>query len=246
MAQPETWLKGYVLHTRPFQETSLIADVFTREQGRVSALYRGVKSTKSKNNKARMLQPFQPLLCLWQGERDLKTGKKVEPDGAGYFLSGVALYSAMYINELLVRLTFREDPHPALFDQYQTSLQHLNQLASHDMDAIEVVLREFELLLLSELGYEIVFDKDVDFNDVVSDGHYIYDPEVGFIPVGEGALLKRAQRTFKGAQLLAICGAQWQDAETRLAAKHIIRLALAPHLGDKPLESRQLFQKLNS
>lgn len=246
MAQAETWLKGYVLHTRAFQETSLIADVFTREQGRVSVLYRGVKSSKSKNNKARMIQPFQPLLWLWQGQRDLKTGKKVEPDGAGYFLSGTSLYSAIYMNELLVRLTFREDPHPVLFDQYQISLQNLSQLKSGDMGAIEVVLREFELLLLSELGYEIAFNKDVDFNDVLSDRHYTYDPEVGFMPVAETALLKRAQRIFKGAHLLAISGSQWQDADIRLAAKHIIRLALAPHLGDKPLESRQLFQKLNS
>lgn len=243
MARNEEWVSGYVLHSRPFRDTSLIVDILTQDYGRVSVVYRGVKSTNSKSNKARLLQPFQSLEFLWQGERELKTGKKIEPKGAGIYLTGTALYSALYINELLVRLLFKEDPHPLIFGQYEETIQQISQISSQDMAAIEVVLRLFEITLLAELGYEICFDKDAGFNDIEPSLNYRYDPELGFELAMKKIDPKISQSHFKGEQLLAIANQQWQEEETRKAAKRLLRIALAPHLGDKPLESRQLFKR---
>ncbi|MCG8672254.1 MAG: DNA repair protein RecO [Pseudomonadales bacterium] len=239
----QEWVSGLVLHTRPYRETSLLVEAFTESFGRVSLVYRGAKSTSGKNNKARLLQPFQPLTFLWQGDRELKTGTKVEPAGAGFLLFGTALYSAMYLNELIVRLLLKEEPHPVLYRQYIQTLGLLKEV-QQDNAQIEIFLREFELTLLAELGYELVLDMDASFTAIDADLHYAYDPEAGFNVAFKKIDPAFNRMLFSGQQLLAISQQQWQDAETRKAAKRLLRLALAPHLGDKPLESRQLFKPL--
>ena len=271
MSRQDEWVRGYVLHLRPFRETSTIAELFTEKYGRISAVYRGVKGRSSKTAKMRVLQPFQPLLFTWQGDRELKTGRKFEADGAGHYYTGSHLYSALYINELLLRMLIKEDAHIELFGEYERLLVALKQLNSSDSDIpkpsennslesgilerrslenkpLEIILRNFEAYLLSQLGFELIFDKDSEYHDVSEASIYRYDVEQGFVLVAlPGSVRldpKIKSQCFTGSQLLAIYNQQWHREGTLAAAKRLMRLALAPHLGDRPLESRQLF--LNS
>lgn len=243
MSREQQWVNGYVLHSRPFRETSVIAELFTRDHGRVSVVYRGVKSAKGKTAKGRLLQPFQPLSFLWFGDRELKTGKDFETSGAACFFSGTLLYSALYLNELLQRLLFREDPHPELYDQYCSTLQRLQGTSANDVPGIEILLRHFEWGMLTDLGYEIALDRDSDYRAIDPDLNYRYDADAGFLPTPRRVDPAQQQACFRGAELLAMAAQQWQEPGVLKAAKRLMRLALAPHLGDKPLKSRELFRK---
>ncbi len=112
------------------------------------------------------------------------------------------------------------------------------------MPDIEVVLRTFELTLLGELGYELCLDRDAALNIIEPGVNYCYDPELGFDPAIKRIDPRLSQQHFSGEQLLAIAEQQWDLPGAREAAKRLLRLALAPHLGDKPLESRQLFRRI--
>lgn len=243
MSREQQWVKGYVLHSRPYRETSVIADLFTRDQGRVSVVFRGVKSSKGKTAKGRLLQPFQPLSFLWYGDRELKTGKDFEASGAACFFSGTLLYSALYLNELLQRLLFREDPHPELYDQYCNTLDRLQSTAAADVADIEILLRHFEWGLLTDLGYEIALDRDSEYHSIDPDLDYRYDADAGFLPATRRLDPAQQHYYFRGADLLGMAAQQWQESGVLKAAKRLMRLALAPHLGDKPLKSRELFRK---
>ena len=260
MSRQDEWVQGYVLHLRPFRETSIIAELLTEKYGRVSVVYRGVKGVKSKSTKARLLQPFQPLLFSWQGDRELKSGRKFEAEGAGHYYTGSLLYSALYINELLLRLLIKEDPHPELYSEYErllVDLKHLNS-SEHSLGesasksqresrsvSLEILLRNFEAYVLAQLGFEIIFDKDSEYQNITVDSTYRYDVEQGFVAVTTVGLnrldAKIKSQCFTGSQLLAIYNQQWHEDGVLAAAKRLMRMALAPHLGDRPLESRQLF-----
>lgn len=238
-------MSGYVLHSRPYRETSVIVDLFTRDHGRISVVFRGVKSSKGKTSKGRLLQPFQPLSFLWAGERELKTGRDFELDGAACYLTGNLLYSALYLNELLQRLLFKEDPHPELYEVYCQSLRELQELQQQDMAAVEVVLRRFEWHLLADLGYEITLERDSDYRPIDPALNYRYDADAGFLAVPRKIDPGYQQSCFKGSELLAMAEQHWEQPDIRSAAKRLMRLALAPHLGDKPLKSRELFRQLS-
>ena len=141
-------LTGFLLHRRSYRETSYLTDLFTLELGKVSAVARGVRGNKG--DKKSLLQSFQPLLLSVTGKHELRNLNQLESAGSMLQLVGHQLFSAMYLNELLNRLLPKEVPHPELFQSYQ---QSLNWLAS-DGD-IEPCLRQFELLLLEDLGYGI-------------------------------------------------------------------------------------------
>lgn len=242
MAREQTWVSGFVLHTRAFRESSVIAELFTATHGRVSVVFRGVKSASKKNNKSRLLQPFQPLSFLWYGDKELKTGKAFEAEGAGFFFSGAVLYSAMYLNEILLRVLYKDDPHPDLFLYYRETLQHLQSIASDDLLTLEVLLRRFEWQLLNALGYQLSLDYDSNYAAIVSDQYYRYDPDIGFTIAPRKLDPTYKQHCFIGAELLGIQHQAWHEAGVLKAAKRLMRLALAPHLGDKPLKSRMLFK----
>lgn len=246
MSRVDQWDKGFILHSRPFRETSLIAEIFTCQHGRVSVLFRGVKSASGRNQKARILQPFQALSVLWFGDKELKTGNKFEADGAGYFFTGAVLYSAMYLNELLLRLLFKEDSHPELFSRYEATLQQLHAVQLSDqMDSrqLELVLRMFEWYLLAALGYELVLDKDAHYADIQPELYYRYDHDAGFVATGKAMDPAFKQQQFVGRDLLAMANGKWDQQGALPTAKRLMRMALAPHLGDKPLQSRQLFKQ---
>ena len=243
MSRPSQWVTGYVLHARPYRETSVILDLFTRDHGRVSAVFRGVKSSKGKTARGRLLQPFQPLSLLWYGDRELKTGKDFETDGAAFFLRGNLLYSALYINELVQRLLYKEDPHPEIYDAYQHTLVRLQKLDPEDMASVEILLRHFEWQLLAGLGYEITLDRDSDYRPIDPDLNYRYDADAGFMAVPRKLDPAYQQSCFRGSELMGIAAQQWQQNGIKQAAKRLMRMALAPHLGEKPLKSRELFAR---
>lgn len=242
----QDWAEGYVLHSRLFRETSLIVDVFTRTDGKQSLIFSGIKKTQSgrrQSTRSALLQPFQPLLLRWLGQRELKKGIGVERQANGFFFTGKVLFSAMYLNELLQRLLYKEDPHPQLYADYETALLGLSGLMQPSQAELETILREFELQLLNALGYQPELSLDSDLEPLQKGKHYQYDAEEGSLRL----LQPNAQLTtrlrgisFSAEQLLAIAQRQWQ-AESLSAAKRLLRLALAPHLGDRPLKSRELF-----
>lgn len=228
---------AYVLHTRAYRDSSLLVELFDRDEGRVSVIAKGARGAKSKWRSA--LQPFVPIIAAWQGRSSLKTLTQAETTVAAHGLKGQNLLSGFYLNELLVRLTHPHDPHPELFEYYSTAL---SQLASTEFP--DAVLRPFELFLLQDLGYGFSLLDDANSGDAVeANGQYLFDPSVGLTLLQNQATAAQKKFLFSGAQLLAIHAGQWQDQQTRREAKRLMRLALAPYLGDKPLESRKLFMK---
>jgi DNA repair protein RecO (recombination protein O) len=140
IAQP-----GFVLHSYPYKETSLIVEVFARDYGRVPVVAKGAKRPHSKLRG--VLQTFQPLQLSWSGKSEVRTLISAEWVGGLLPVEGSALLCGFYLNELLVKLLARDDPHPVLFDAYMSAL---NQLAHGEPAGI--VLRKFELQLLKESG----------------------------------------------------------------------------------------------
>jgi len=230
---------GYLLHARPLRDTSLIGEFFLRRHGRISIVYKHLKKEGRKGAKARLLQPFTPLAITFDGKQDLKSGRLLEAAAASVMLTGTALFSGMYLNELLVRLLHKEEALPELFQHYEATLRQLQDMPP------EIPLRLFEQNLLLELGYELVLDRDTEGQPVQRDGHYLYEADSGFVRLLQ--LPKepsRLRRCFSGAHLLEIHRQAYEDSAVRAAAKQLSRLALAPHLGDRPLHSRELFQQL--
>ena len=225
---------GYLLHQRPFKERSVIVEIFTHDWGRVGLVANGVR--KEKSRLAGLLQPFQRLLFSWRGRSELKSLTTVESAGAAEPLKGNSMISALYLNELVLRLLPRNDPHPMLFSHYHQALGQLGE--GRD---IEWILREFERDLLQELGYGLNLSHDIESGEVIEpDAIYCYYPHG---PVKVEQNIERAEGIIlKGETLLAINVGEQPDREGLRDAKRLMRAVLQPHLGDKPLMSRTLFQ----
>lgn len=229
---------GFLLHSRPYRDSSLIGEFFLQHSGRLSILFRGVRRAGKTGSKGRILQPFTFLALTYSGRNELKVGQQVEPV-AHHFLTGTQLYSGLYLNELLMRLLHREESCPPLFEYYQDALQHLQS------NPLEPVLRRFEQQLLAELGYELVLETDVQGNAVDVNKTYLFQPDQGFSLVSAAMRHGQSldQHCFRGGHLLAIAAHEYEDSEVLQAAKRLCRQALQPHLGDKPLHSRELFKQ---
>ena len=227
---------GFVLHQRPYRETSALLEIFTPMHGRVGLVARGVHSPKSRRRGE--LQAFRALRLSWSERGELGTLTSVESDGPGFKLTGAAFYSAFYLNELLVRLLVRHDPHPSLFDRYKHALHAL----SNQSAGIELTLRLFEKQLLQEIGYGLLLDVDCETGEPVhADRLYDYHLEAGPIEVAPGAT---EGFLFPGSSLLALAQERNIDEAALRDAKRLMRVALNLYLGDKPLKSRELFAKV--
>jgi DNA repair protein RecO (recombination protein O) len=227
---------AFVLHSRPYRETSLLVDIFSRHHGRFRAVARGVRGS---NKHTRRLVPFTPYLMSWTGKSTLKTLKNFESSGHSISLLGDNLYCGLYLNELLIRLIAEYDPHTYLFDHY---LNVLISLANETV--IEPGLRHFELTLLSEIGYALELTSDADSGEPIdADCWYRYDPSTGFHRTAAQCQQRAESKSFLGKELMAIAEGDYQSASTSPAAKRLLRLALAPHIGSEPLRSRSLFER---
>lgn len=226
---------AYILHSRPYRDSSLILETFTAEHGRISLIAKGARRRAKGGSSAALLQAFTPLLLSFSGRSEMKTLTQVESAGAPMALRAQQLYSAMYVNELLMRLLHRHDPHPRLFAAYGKTLQDLVAAP-----AFEPVLRCFELGLLDELGYGFSLEYEGLSGEPIDAQHwYRFHPDHGLVEVAPGA--DPSQPAFKGGDLLAMARGEFAG-EARLAARRLLRLALALYLGDTPLKSRELFR----
>ena len=236
---------AFVLHSRPYRETSALIDFFSRHHGRFRAVAKGVRGGK-KNSL--ILSPYTPLLITWAGKSELKTLRHVESSGLPILLQGDRLYCGFYLNELLLRLLADHDAHTNLFDQY---LHVLSKLANNEIP-MEPSLRTFEFNLLDDIGYGLVLDTDAETGDaVVPEGCYWFDPLVGFslkeitntLTPAPNTLLSKGANWFLGNELLAINEGNFDKPGVASAAKRLMRIAFQPHIGNAPLKSRALFKK---
>lgn len=235
MTTEKAWQPAYLLHARAYRETSVLAEWFLPEQGRVGTILRGARR-KGQSIPA----PFQPFFVQLAGMGELKQVHALEPAGPALALHGSALFSGLYLNELLVRLLPRELPQPELFIAYGGALGDLTDVSATDLIAIEAVLRGVERQVLEAMGQTVSNSHQADTHEVLqADQHYQYYPEHGWLPARAGQ-----RGACAGADILAVGNDDFSTPERRRLAKVLYRLALEPLLAGKPLKSRDLFAAL--
>jgi DNA repair protein RecO (recombination protein O) len=224
---------AFILHHRAYRETSVLLDVFTETYGRISLIARGVRTHRSKLRA--LLQPFIPLLISWQGKSELMMMIAAESSARSEQLQGDCLLSGFYLNELLVRVLQKQDPHPRLYAIYQDTLLELQGAKLQ-----QKTLRLFEKKLLEELGYGLQLQHDFSTGEaIVAERFYQFYPEQGF--KYSAFVLSGESMKFKGNSVLALAKEQFHDEESLRDAKRLMRLALTPILGSQLLHSRKLF-----
>ena len=232
---------GFVLHTYPFKETSVVAEVFTRDYGRVAIIARGARRPASALRG--LMQPFTPLLLSWFGKSELKTLHAAEWQGGLVVPQGRALMCGFYLNELLLRLLARGDPHERLYDCYLQTLAELAPQRGDDAERtseFERILRGFEKSLLAEIGYGATFDVDAEHGTPIEAAtRYVFQPE-------RGALVDHGQTgcPVSGQTLIDLAADRFERATTLVEAKALMRTLINHTLGAKPLYTRQLLRDL--
>jgi DNA repair protein RecO (recombination protein O) len=227
---------AFVLHTYPYRETSVIVEALSAVYGRVALVARGAK--RSRSELRGLLQAFQPLALSWAGSGELKTLIRAEWRGGLPRVGGSALLCGFYLNELLLKLLPREDPHPRLFEHYEAAL---SRLASDAEQA--PVLRHFELQLLAELGYALPLTHEADSGRPVDpEGRYYYAFERG--PRTIAAEPGRRYPQVRGATLLALAHADYRAPESAAEAKRLMREVLDYYLEQRTLASRRVVRDL--
>jgi DNA repair protein RecO (recombination protein O) len=235
---------AYVLHRYDWSETSLILDLFTRDQGRLAAVAKGAKRPYSQLRPA--LLPFQRILASVSRPAkdevaDIVTLRGAEWAGGGPMLAGVALFSGFYLNELLMKLLARNDPHPLLFDAYAATLP---ALAASDELLTPAALRAFELVLLREIGLLPQLDHyTATLRPVGANDGCLLRPEIGVVEAGpadgaiSGALLQRLQQALDDGAMPLL---QATCAEGAGPLKAALRALLHYHLGSPRLRTREV------
>ena len=204
---------AFVLHTRPWRETSLIVDILSRHHGRLGLVARGARRAGAAV-KARLI-PFQPLTLSWFGRGQLRTLHAAEWQGGGLMLRGHALMCGFYLNELLLRLLPEGDAHEALFDHYALALADLNSRPE-----MEPVLRRFELDLLSELGYAQSLGHLAEGGELDPEAYYGYE-------AGTGVIAATHAGRYSGRALLALAAGDFSQPATLAEGKLLMRALLA-------------------
>ncbi|MBW9256381.1 MAG: DNA repair protein RecO [Candidatus Thiodiazotropha sp. (ex. Lucinisca nassula)] len=225
------FIPAYVLHRRDYQNSSLLLELFTPNEGRLPAIAKGAKSGRS--NKAILLQPFLPLRVSLSGRGEIKSLIEAEQNGQPLKLIGERIYCGLYLNELIVRLIERGDPYPSLFVHY---CHILVQLASDE--PVGEILRQFELQLLSELGYGLLLDHTADSGDPIRE-ELLYN-----YLVEEGPIVSSSDSfglKIHGSTLIGLQNGESLSKQSAKEAKQLMRFVLSHYLGDKPLKSRELF-----
>ncbi len=227
---------AWVLHTRAYQNSSLLVELFTAEQGRVCGVLRG---GRRRGRTAAPAQALRPLLASWSGRGDLKTLSALEEDGPPLYCRGWALLAALHVNELVYRLLHRHEPHPNLFVAYLETLQALERGEAGNWEGAVLA---FEFRLLRELGYGIDFEREASSGTpLAADAQYSFEPGQGFARLGAPA---EHEVVFPGAVLQRLAAGDFADARVRNPARALSQRALAATPGGHLLQSRRLLRRL--
>ncbi|HEX7370160.1 MAG TPA: DNA repair protein RecO [Rhodanobacteraceae bacterium] len=231
-----TGQSAFILHSRAWRETSLLLEAFTRDFGRVGLVARGVRGARARLPRS-LLEPMQALRLDWSGRGELQTLAAVEPDGAAHALHGDRLLAAMYVNELLVRLTARDDPHPTLFSHYAALLDELA-----GTDSLAWRLRRFERDLLAAIGYALQLEATADTAESLDPARdYDYLPEQGPIAAHPSAMGVRV----RGSALIALASDRMPDeSEDLVALRRLMRASIGVLVGERGLQSWRVLARL--
>lgn len=227
--KPQHGQEAYVIHSRPYRETSVLLTCFTPEGGKMNLLAKGVRTAKSPLKA--LLQPFVPLLISFQGRSDLKLLTQCELYGEWHALKGSRVTCGLYVNELLYWLLPQSLENHRLFDWYRRTLFGL-----HEHDSVLPILRLFEKHLLSELGYALQLTHDVDGVPIHPQARYTYLPKSGPRP-----LLNDAARGILGKTLLDLAHDDLTDPESAAQAQQLLRPVIEHVLDGRPIQSRTIW-----
>lgn len=227
---------AWVLHRRPYRETSALLELFTPDHGRLGAVARGVKGRE----RGGLIEPFVPLRVSWSGRGELKSVVDLEQAGRAYPLSGAALACGFYMAELIMALTRREEPLPRTWQSYAIALDGLAG------ELREPLLRSFELALLEESGYGLQLNEDIHGRPVDSAAAYFYIPDAGAVAQDAAAqAVCEAAVGVSGATLLALAAGE-RDALLREPgrgeARRLLRRVIKQRLNGRRLRSREMFR----
>jgi len=244
MLQNRSMDRGYVLHSYPYRETSLILQAWTEKHGRMGLVAKGARRPRSAHRS--LLVPFQPLALDWFGRGELRTLKTAEPLVPATPLAGQGLLSAFYLNELLLKLTHRDDPHEGLFDAYDSAIAQLRGISKSGEGKIEVVLRRFELRLLQELGYALELAHEARTGEPIDPAReYWYVVERGPVAAEGEARHANAVR-LRGLTLIDLERGRFEEPATVAQAKQLMRLLIHHSLNGQELATRALVRDLQS
>jgi len=219
---------AFILHARTYRETSLLLECLTRDHGRVGLVARGVRRERTRTPRA-LLQPLIPLQLGWSGRGELATLTQIDAAGSGFDLQGDALFCTLYLNELVSRLTPRQDAHPQLFADY---LETLARLARGESQAW--TLRRFERDLLAHLGYGLVLDAQGGGGESIEpDGDYAYRHEYGPVPWQDA----RDGIRLRGSALLALAQDRPPARADLPALRRLMRALIMAHLDGTELRA---------
>jgi DNA repair protein RecO (recombination protein O) len=226
---------AYILHRRPFRDSSQILDIVTRDYGKIAVVARGSRGAKSRL--AAVLRPFLPLRISWVAKSELGTLTGAEASGPPAGVRGDAMMSAFYVNELLLNFLHRYDPQAEIFELYAAVISSLV-----GTENVAAQLRSFELDLLSLLGYAVNLDHVSGTRDALAaEQNYEFRMEQGAVPVDreEGVLV------FPGVVLSAIAERRFDEPDILRAANRLLREVVGFHLGGKELKSRKVLLELH-
>ncbi len=232
-SQRRVWLSpAYVLHQYAYRDTSRIVEAFTAEHGRLTLFARGASGPKSALRP--VLRPFQRLLVSWSGKSEACQLVGAEIDGAATTMPSDHLMSGFYINELLLKLTVRCDPHPELFDAYAEAVRGLREGGDE-----ESALRRFEKHLLQDLGYGLELSRTGEGQTIQSDRFYRFKLESG-----PEACVAEAPGAVYGQSLHDLDAGTFDDARSLRDAKRVLRSALDACLEGRALKSRDVMMAM--
>ncbi len=222
---------GWVLHRRPWRESSLLVEFFSQQQGRVGLVARAARSARSPWRGT--LEPFCPLVASWTRRGEMGTLTDIEATSNRHSLSGRALWCGLYANELIMKLIARDDPAHEVFEAYGDLLSSLCSGASKAN-----AVRRFELQMLAGIGVAPDLERDAAAGEPIQSGNlYHLDPEAGFIPTG-----RRGTAVFAGEVILALASGQLDEPVIARAGRKLMRQLINHQLAGRRLETRRLFE----
>ena len=225
----ELWRDAFLLRQRPYGNTSVMAEMFTLDNGRISVIAKGAKKPKSKF--FGVLSPFSKLRITYRGKSELKTLTNVDKEDIFSDSFSKLSYTLLYINELLIKILPQGAPQKELFDLYDKFLLEIKT-----SNEIDIILRRFEIDLLEMLGYGINFINEVDSGQSIdADKLYDFVPELGFKESPNGI--------FNGKEIISISKLDFENINKK-KFKSLTTMAIGYSLDGGDLKSRQIFKTL--